>query len=885
MFKKTIVLAAIGVLCSLILPKMQTAQADEPLKLTPQNTVILDGSTYAGFYLQRYLIQYYVGAKEADEYGAPNHDLAASPYFSLVREGAKIAADKNIIAVGQTKYLTDADKARLAAAPNGATLIKREGNVVVVAGAPIENPWMGNFTAMGDFLNQVCGIRFYAPYDLWVSRPKSTFINVGDLNYFQAKAFATSYFAPYYAPAAEWMRVNTTTGDLTINVNHNLGNIFPPEKYAKTNPDIYELRNGNRLIPQVGSTAWQPSLVAPELPELTMDYIRERMKGTPNLKYISLGMMDMDFHDESPEAVASVKKYGDYSQLYFTYVNNVAKLVEKEYPKLYVTAYIYSNVRRAPVGIHFEPNVAIGFVTKLYSFIDPKNLATQEKQIQQFTDLGAKFFIHDWNFGGVSPRLYSRVNANFLKWGQEHGMLGAYVEWSPGEHWYIDGAKYWILAQLLANPDQDTDAMWKTYCDDMYGPASGDMYKLFMHFQDVYAHALPLISPADLPRQMPAAFTPKDLAYERGLLQDAVSKTKNDADIQARLAAVMRQFRGHELFAEATYEPNRLDVIWKGEGINKPLLAFYLNDDGSTMTEAISYYNTKFTVPPDSNFMSKGLGLLPSIINNYTRGYNDVLQQIRAVATTKVDKNVIGQARVSALNNAAKKIVLENLPTKYDPAQLKKLDGVLDKSILVPTVSQMPIIDGDLSDAVWKQAAPLEDWTVKGTLGIPTDETEGKIMRVGDKLVLGLTAHQAGNIFADTQPQTTTGTRIWHESCYEIFLSTLPKSGEDVSDTPYAQYIVNALGAFRGFGLASDNRDGVEAAAKLDQATHTFTVEIAIPLNAAGYDFTGNRALLFNIVRDVNSSSKQDLDTVMGWYPVMSNANADSRTSIYFDGN
>jgi hypothetical protein len=408
------------------------------------------------------------------------------------------------------------------------------------------------------------------------------------------------------------------------------------------------------------------------------------------------------------------------------------------------------------------------------------------------------------------------------------------------------------------------------------------MYKLFQHFQEKYAHAKPLIVPTDLPRQLPALFSPQDLTYERGLLEDAVAKTKSKADIQARLAAVMRQFRGHELFAEAVYEPNRLDVTWKGEGVNKPLLAFYLNDDASTLTSAIDYYNTKFTVPPDSNFMSQGLGLLPSLINNYTRGYNDVLQQIRAEATTKVDKNVTGEARVQALNAAAKKVVQENLPAKYEPAQLKKLNGVLDKSMLVPTVAQMPTIDGDLSDAVWKQAAPLEDWTMKGTLGIPKDETEGKIMRVGDKLVFGLTAHQAGDIFVETQPETTTGTRIWHESGYEIFLSTLPKADEDVDGTPYAQYIVNALGAFRGFALARDNRDGVEAAAKLDKDTHTFTIEIAIPLKAGGYDFTGNQALLFNIVRDANSSSKQDLDAVMGWYPVMSNSNAGSRTAIYF---
>ncbi|MEO6906423.1 MAG: DUF4838 domain-containing protein, partial [Abditibacteriaceae bacterium] len=697
------------------------------------------------------------------------------------------------------------------------------------------------------------------------------------------EAFATTYLAPYYKRNQDWIRLNYTANRITINVNHNLGNIFPPAKYGKTNPDIYELRGGQRLIPPQGSGAWQPSLVAPELPDLTMDYIREQMKQNPKLKYISLGMMDIDFHDESPAAVASVKKYGDYSNLYYTYVNEVARRCVTEFPGLMLTTALYSNARRVPVGMKIEPNVAVGFVTKIYTFNDPKALADQKQIIQQFSDLGAKWFIHDWNFAGVSPRLYSKPYADFLRWGRAHGMLGAYVEYSPGEHWYLDGAKYWILTQILANPDLDTDTLWKTYCDEMYGAASGDMYKLFTNFQDVYAHAGSLITPADLPRQTPALFSPKDLAYERGLLEDAVAKTKNDADIQARLVAVMRQFRGHELFAEAVYEPNYLDVTWKGTGVNKPLLDFYVNDDASKLTEAIDYYNTKFTVPPDSNFMSKGLGLLPSLINNYTRGYGDLLQQIRTVAATRVDTKLKGQARVDALNAASIKLVQENLPAKHQPEQVQKLEGILGKSMLIPTVSLMPTIDGDLSDVVWQQAAPLNDWTLMGTFAIPQDKTEGKIMRVGDKLVIALKAEQAGTIFADTQPETTTGTRIWHESAFEIFLSPLPKPGEDVSDTKYAQYVINARGAFRGFGLARDNRDGVEVAAKFDPEDHQFTIEAAIPLKAAGYDFTNDKTLLFNIARDVNSSSKQDLDASISWYPVMTDSYADSRTAVYFD--
>ncbi|MBM4049018.1 MAG: hypothetical protein FJ279_28295, partial [Planctomycetes bacterium] len=45
-----------------------TAAQAEPLTLTPENTVILDRSVYAGRFLQFYLIKFFVGEKEAAPY-------------------------------------------------------------------------------------------------------------------------------------------------------------------------------------------------------------------------------------------------------------------------------------------------------------------------------------------------------------------------------------------------------------------------------------------------------------------------------------------------------------------------------------------------------------------------------------------------------------------------------------------------------------------------------------------------------------------------------------------------------------------------------------------------------------------------------------------------
>lgn len=155
-------------------PIVAEGSADDELVLAPDNTVILDASTYAGRSLQHYLIKFFAGAEEAAPYKLDQKsDRSASAHFPLFKgRNAQLPAGKNVIAVGKTDYLLEEDRERLGAERVGGFLIKRRGNVIVVAGWPMTNPWHSNYKAMSLFLDKVCGIRFYAPGDLWTSRPR-----------------------------------------------------------------------------------------------------------------------------------------------------------------------------------------------------------------------------------------------------------------------------------------------------------------------------------------------------------------------------------------------------------------------------------------------------------------------------------------------------------------------------------------------------------------------------------------------------------------------------------------------------------------------------------------------------------------------------------------
>jgi hypothetical protein len=871
-----VVLCMIVSLATLSFPACAQPQPPAPLQLTPQNTAIVNGDEGASRTLQYYLIKYYVNAAAAQPYALDQNkiDRAASPNFPVLKNSAslQISADKNVLAVGNTKFLTDDEKVLLKKNPES-VLLKRHGNVVVISGNALN--------AVSEFLNRVCGIRFYAPDEIWTSRPKSTFITVDDLDFFRPQAFMLSFLAPPNNPRnAEWARMNENALRLTLHANHNLANMFPPSKYAKTHPDIYEMRNGKRVIPSEKGTAWQPSLVAPELPDLAMDYVCEQMKQNPNRKYISFGMMDTPFNDETPAAQASVKKYGDYSHLYFEFLNKVAVKVQKEFPGLLLTAYSYTNAKTPPVGMKIEPNIVVDIVITSYDFVIPGNMEKTEQRIQGYTDLGAHVILHDWDFSGITPRSYLPQLATFLQWSKQHGVLGMYTEWTDGESWYLDGAKYWILMQLMSDPYQDVELLWKQYCDDMYGAGDEAMYRLFSNFRDIQMYAPGRISLADLPRQEPTLYGPEDLAYERSLIEKAQAEAKNDPLIQERLAKVMRFFRAHELFAQATAKPAQLDRQFTGTGIDKPLLDYYVNDDGTKLAEAIDYYDHDLTIPPDTRKVEDMLGLRASLINNYTRGLATLLRTIWSQTLQGENLDNLDAAKVQKIDARAQKILHDNLPQKYLPQRVQQFDGILGKPAFIPRVKTLPVIDGDLSDPIWKKAAPLSGLTARDTL-LPSagNDTEGKIMRVGDDLVIGITARQKGDIWAVTPKTVETGARIWRESACDFFFGPV----DDQEKSPYAQYVVNALGAYQGFAAAQNNREGVQIAVHLDKAKGVFMIEAVLPLKTALYDYSQAKVLSFNVERYVYTRNSYESDVTLGWYPIFYTATVpESRGLIFF---
>src|SRR4051794_6424591 len=98
----------IRVILLLALMFVGAAWADEPLHVTPQNTVLLDASGGAGAMLQYQLIRSFIDDATAQPYAqGAKIDRAAAPGFPLIldKAGVTIPEGRNVIALGAGRYL------------------------------------------------------------------------------------------------------------------------------------------------------------------------------------------------------------------------------------------------------------------------------------------------------------------------------------------------------------------------------------------------------------------------------------------------------------------------------------------------------------------------------------------------------------------------------------------------------------------------------------------------------------------------------------------------------------------------------------------------------------------------------------------------------------
>lgn len=349
--------------------------------------------------------------------------------------------------------------------------------------------------------------------------------------------------------------------------NHNTYRLLSASDY-EGNPEWFPVIAGTPYRPSgPRDHNWQPNLLSESFRERSAQRAREHFWRHPDAPSFSIGIMDSTNFGESAAYEALLQGAGsfrgrpDYSPLVFDYSRAVAERLYRTNPGrlLGCLAYLWWE---QPPPFPLPRNLVPYIATDRSQWYDPVRRLEGERLIQRWAQTGVEHFgLYDYYYGYpfVIPRPLRQTIAASIPFAAEQGATGFFAEIRPV--WVYDGAKAWVAARLLWDPEQHADNLYDRYFELFYGAAAPDIRAFFSLAEEAWmtqeGPAYWLKYYGDL-RQVELL----DGKTERmsGLLQQALDRAATER-IRARVAELHRFFEFTQLARELQHAVNRLDEL------------------------------------------------------------------------------------------------------------------------------------------------------------------------------------------------------------------------------------------------------------------------------------------------------------------------------------
>ena len=212
----------------------------------------------------------------------------------------------------------------------------------------------------------------------------------------------------------------------------------------------------------------------------TVNYVLDHFKKNPNSPVVSVGANDGHGWCDCSECKSLANSFTPAyttSELWWHWVNQVAKEVAKTYPNKWIESLAYGTPITPP-RFKLQPNIAITVTVILGDGFD-----TIEKWKPLCKSINLYTYAYGKSFFGF--RHYPHALQDFLKWG--HDDLGALAHVTEcGGDWTIDGPKYHYMQALQWDVNTDVDKLMDDFCNDSYGKASKPMRVFWDRLEQCY---------------------------------------------------------------------------------------------------------------------------------------------------------------------------------------------------------------------------------------------------------------------------------------------------------------------------------------------------------------------------------------------------------------
>lgn len=289
---------------------------------------------------------------------------------------------------------------------------------------------------------------------------------------------------------------------------HTMHKLLPPEKYFKTHPEYFALRNGVRIPDQV-------CLSNPEVIQLVTKALRQEMKKQPHAKYWSVSQMD-NFNYCQCDACRTIdEENGSPAGSMITFVNTIAA----QFPDKVISTLAYQYTRKAPTKVKPLPNVNIMLCSIECDRNKPIAADTCSggfaHDLAEWSHISKNILVWDYviNFSNIiGPFPNFHVLKPNLELFRDAGVSMLFEQGWPHQAGENTELRSYLLAKLMWDPSANTDSLILDFCTGFYGPGGIYVYhyitqstsalvksgKALTLYEPMSAHSAGFLSPVNL---------------------------------------------------------------------------------------------------------------------------------------------------------------------------------------------------------------------------------------------------------------------------------------------------------------------------------------------------------------------------------------------------
>jgi hypothetical protein len=448
--------------------------------------------------------------------------------FTLPIKADNSSASGQMISIGNTSLLKRSGIKVSGIKENG-FLIKTTSNNLFIVGTAGK----GNVYGVYTFLDKYLGCRKIGPIPAIV--PKSKDIALNDaINDLQNPGFnyREIYFYNTLIPEQEyrdWHKLNTqydSSSGWGLFV-HTFNTLVPPEKYFKTHPEYYALRNGKR-------TPTQLCLSNPEVLQVLEDNLATLIQKKPGARYWSVSQNDnynyctcdkcneLNFREKSQAATI------------LTFVNKVAA----RFPDKIISTLAYQYSQRPPLTIKPAANVNIMLTTigcdrnKPIKTDNGAGAVAFRKDFEGWTSLTNNIIVWDYvsqyaHFLAPFPNI-DVIRPN-LQYFHDNKITAIFEQGAGGFAEDFAELKNYLIAELMWNPNANEEAITADFLKNMYGDAAGKVKQYLDTREQAVVRTGAILKTGGGPKDGANTFLAPDLLNSySSILKEAADQVKSN---------------------------------------------------------------------------------------------------------------------------------------------------------------------------------------------------------------------------------------------------------------------------------------------------------------------------------------------------------------------